>query len=113
MADFKKNIENAITHNPNKQERESIHTYWIRFLDIYTRDCGKRAGVCNRFSRRYEKKNNQNYSDADQWRDLAIWFWDVHNEINLQVYKEVMKKKGQDCCTDQDEKKEIRSSSGF
>ena len=64
------------------------------FNELYKKSCGKHEeGGCDRFKsrdRHIEGKgiNPQKDPNLDYWRDLAMWLWEMHNSINLEVLYE-------------------------
>ncbi len=70
------------------------------FNELYKKSCGdSEDGVCERFNRnkhsgkRVDPRKKPNY---DYWQDLALWLWEIHNSINLEVLRERKKLDGEE-----------------
>jgi hypothetical protein len=74
----------------------TIRNYIIHFLgcdecreifdSIYTEYCGR--GICDRFISKRKVETN------GFWQDLAIFIWEIHNELNIRVLRNVMANEG-------------------
>lgn len=71
----------------------------INFNKLYKKSCGKDERGCKRFAkdkhkgRRVDPRKNPN---LDYWRDFALWIWELHNSINLEVLRERKKIDGEE-----------------
>jgi len=60
-----------------------------RFVGLYDKTCGsaKTTGRCKRFRQPFDKRHQQPL-DPSSWTELALWLWEVHNDVNFMVLKD-------------------------
>ncbi len=62
------------------------------FNSLYDKSCGKKKdGRCDRFNRSKhsgKRVDPRKKPNVDYWQDLAIWLWEIHNSINIEVLRE-------------------------
>jgi thiol-disulfide isomerase/thioredoxin len=62
------------------------------FNDLYKKSCGEQKdGRCDRFNRNKhtgKRTDPRKKPNAEYWQDLALWLWEIHNSINLEVLRE-------------------------
>jgi thiol-disulfide isomerase/thioredoxin len=67
------------------------------FNKLYKKSCGKKVSECVRFSKKPKRGigvDPRKNIHLPYWRDLAIWIWELHNAINIEVLYEKKKSIG-------------------
>jgi len=80
---------------------EAIHDYINNFLGckickinfnkLYKKSCGKHGDGCDRFKkdkRKGDRIDPRKDPNLEYWRDFALWIWEIHNSINLEILRE-------------------------
>lgn len=71
----------------------------VNFNKLYKKSCGKHGNGCDRFKKDKHKGKRidpRKDPNLEYWRDFALWVWEMHNSINLEVLKERKAADGQE-----------------
>lgn len=44
----------------------------------------------------HDPPNNNNNNNNNTWRELALWLWEVHNDVNVRLYHERLSDNGEE-----------------
>ena len=104
--------ENGRTKCDEDSYQDDANQHWNKLLHLFKQDCGnhKKFDRCKHFKVQNNRNVHQYYSDVNHWRELPLWLWEKHNELNILALKKEKQQKGQDCCTKDEERKVVYPS---